>query len=295
MVRRKKEEEHENLERWLLTYADLITLLLAFFIVMYSMSKIDAKKFGAMASAFQSVLRGGASVLKGDAVVLPNDDLGAGPLKVGDLKLLQAEVKRVADELMKRMKTKITSEMEDRGLVIHISESAVFQSGKAYLTPEAMKALDVLAETIRDVPNDIRIEGHTDDTPINTPEFPSNWELSTTRATQVARYLIEKLHFSPAKISTAGYAEYRPLFPNDTPENRSRNRRVDMVVLSPQRLLDEPYSHQDGADGKALVGKMQRDSTAELETFAPSVEQAQRRIQERIPNSVEKFSTYDWN
>lgn len=294
MARKKHEEEHENLERWLLTYADLITLLLAFFIIMYSMSKIDAKKFGAMAAAFQGVLRGGASMLKGDALVTPNDDLGAGPLKVGDLKLLEAEVQRVTDEL--RQKTKINTEVGERGLVIHITESALFQPGQAYLTPAAMKALDVLAKVIRDVPNDIRIEGHTDNAPIHTTEFPSNWELSTTRATQVARYLIEKRDFSPAKISAVGYAEYRPIFPNDTPENRAKNRRVDIIILSPKKLLDEPYSYQDVTTRKKLVKQVEAGALPEEEkTDTLAVQESQGITEERVPTIMEKFSTYDRN
>jgi chemotaxis protein MotB len=295
MARKKHEEEHENLERWLLTYADLITLLLAFFIIMYSMSKIDAKKFGAMAAAFQSVLRGGASVLKGDAIVMPNDDLGAGPLQVGDLKLLEAEIKRVTNEL--KQKTKISTEVGERGLIIHITESALFQPGKAYLTPGAMKALDVLAEVIRNVPNDIRIEGHSDDTPIHTAEFPSNWELSTARATQVVRYLIEKHNFSPVKISAMGYAEYRPLFPNDTPENRAKNRRVDIIILSPKKLLDEPYSYQDVMTRKKLIRQLEAEKFADEEKKNDSlaVKEVQTKVQERIPTKMEKFSTYDWN
>ena len=293
MIRRKKEEEHENLERWLLTYADLITLLLAFFIVMYSMSKVDAKKFGRMAAAFQSVLKGGASVLKGDSVVLPNDDFGAGPLRVGDLKLVQARVKRVADEL--REASKITTEMEDRGLVIHITENALFQSGKAYLTPNAMKTLDGLAEVIRDVPNDIRVEGHTDNSPINTPEFPSNWELSTARATQVIKYLIEKHNLSPAKISAMGYAEYRPIFPNDSPESRAKNRRVDVIILSPKNVLEEPYSYQDSQARQTLQRQVVAQETFKEKEINAIPGTSKARKEERIPMNMEKFSTYDWN
>ena len=293
MIRRKKEEEHENLERWLLTYADLITLLLAFFIVMYSMSKVDAKKFGMMAAAFQSVLKGGASVLKGDAIILPNDDLGAGPLRVGDLKLLQARVKRVTDEL--RESGKITAEMEGRGLVIHMTENALFQPGKAYLTPTAMKTLDGLAEVIRDVPNDIRVEGHTDNSPINTPEFPSNWELSTARATQVVKYLVEKHALSPAKVSAMGYAEYRPMFPNDSPENRAKNRRVDIIILSPKDLLEEPYSYQDSQARQTLQRQVAVQETIK-EKGANTIPETSKTVkEERIPMNMEKFSTYDWD
>jgi chemotaxis protein MotB len=234
----KHEGEHENLERWLLTYADLITLLLAFFIVMYSMSKVDAKKFGAMAQALQSILHGkGTSMLNGEASLV-GADKGGGPMKVGDMRLLQIKVNNAAREM--GLEDKVSAEITERGLVIRISESAFFDPGKIDLKPEAVRFLDILSKPLIEIPNHVRIEGHTDNLPIRTERFPSNWELSVHRATVCVRYLIENHSFPPDRISALGYGEYRPIADNNTIEGRAKNRRVDIVVLTWENRLNEP-------------------------------------------------------
>ncbi|NOY87909.1 MAG: OmpA family protein, partial [FCB group bacterium] len=204
--RRRRNEDQENLERWLLTYSDLITLLLAFFIVMYSMSRIDAKRFGKMAEALNGVLKGGTSILEQKE---DNQSVkGHGLLKLGNLKMIQKQI----NERFKNvgLDNKVQTEITERGLVIHIMESALFKEGSAKLEPKAMRILDIVYERIANLPNHIRIEGHTDNRPIHTKLFPSNWELSTARATAVVRYFIDNYKMSPDKISALGYGEYRP-------------------------------------------------------------------------------------
>ena len=237
MSRRKKIEDHENLDRWLLTYADLITLLLAFFIVMYSMSQIDRKKFGKMTEALNTVLRGGQSVLR---YQLDPARTGHGLLKLGNLRMVQQRVEERFKQLGKQeeLQTKIT----ERGLVIHIVESALFDEGSASLKPKALEVLDEIADEISGRPNHIRVEGHTDDRPIVTPVYPSNWELSSARATAVVRYYTENHQIPPGRISALGYGEYRPVLPNNSVENRARNRRVDVVILTMDLTLTEPTS-----------------------------------------------------
>ena len=238
MARRRKSDEHENLERWLLTYADLITLLLAFFIVMYSMSKVDAKRFGRMQEALAGVLKGGTvAIKKGDQMgALP----GKGVLEVGHLKSLgekvQESVQKLGDNKL------ISTEMTERGLVIHIMESALFREGSADLEPKAVATLDLVAKEIGDIPNHVRIEGHTDNKPINTARFPSNWELSSARATEVVKYLVNSHGVKPDRISALGYGEYRPLVANNGDEGRAKNRRVDIVVLTMEMTVTEPTS-----------------------------------------------------
>jgi chemotaxis protein MotB len=238
MARKRKADEHENLERWLLTYADLITLLLAFFIVMYSMSKVDSKKFGKMKEALSGALRGGTTAIKkGDQIgALP----GSGVLNVGGLKTLGENIEKGA-ELISEEKL-ISTEVSERGLIIHIMESALFRSGSAELEPKAMAILDLVAQQIKELPNHIRVEGHTDNRPINTPKYPSNWELSSDRATQVLRYLTDSRILDPKKISALGFGEFRPMASNDTDENRANNRRVDIVVLTEEMSGAEPSS-----------------------------------------------------
>ncbi len=224
--RRRRADSHSNHERWLLTYADLITLLLAFFIVMYSMSRLDAKKFGRMADAFNGVLRGGQAVLQPASV----DAQGAGLLDLGELKSLGQQIhdKVVTEELQDKIETL----QDERGLVIRVLESAAYDPGSADLKPQMHSILNVLAGELRSMDNHLRVEGHTDDRPINTLRFPSNWELSTSRATGVVRYLVEELKLDPSRVSALGYGEFRPITGNDTPEGRAQNRRVDLIVLA---------------------------------------------------------------
>lgn len=235
---RRRVEDDENLERWLLTYSDLITLLLAFFVVMYSMSQIDAKRFGQMAKALHGVLKGGESVLNYDEAQ-PSTD-GHGLLKLGNLRMLQARV----EERFKGIDRldDVSSEITERGLVIHIVDRALFDEGEADLEPQAVEVLNLINDEVSKMPNHVRIEGHTDDRQIKTIRFPSNWELSAARATEVVRYFVNEHEFPADRISALGYGEFRPVRPNNSIENRAMNRRVDIVILTMELSLKEPTS-----------------------------------------------------
>jgi len=241
--RRKKITGQEDTGRWLLTYADLITLLLAFFIVMYSMSQIDNKRFGEVSDALNSVLRGGESVLKYNIEPIKN---GHGLLKLGNLRMVRQRIEERFKQLGKR--EELQTEITERGLVIHILESALFDEGSATLKPRALVVLDLIAEQLVGRPNHIRVEGHTDDRPIQTALHPSNWELSSDRATAVVRYYAQNHPIPPDRISALGYGEYRPVVPNTSPENRARNRRVDVVLLTMELTLTEPTSQMYYSD-----------------------------------------------
>lgn len=239
MTRRMRRDDKKNLDRWLLTYADLITLLLAFFVVMYSLSKVDAKKFGKMQEALSGILNGGpAAISEGDKVI-PMPDSGDA-LNFIKLQSLGEAIKEGAKQMEKDKL--INTEVAERGLVIHIMEQALFRSGSAELGPEARVVLDLMAQKLSDMPNHIRIEGHTDNHPINTARYPSNWELSSDRSTQVLRYMTEAHQFDPKKMSALGFGEFRPIADNDTDENRAKNRRVDIVVLTEEMSGAEPSS-----------------------------------------------------
>ena len=240
--RKKSNDDQENQERWLLTYADMITLLLALFIVMYSMSQIDAKRFGKMAEALNGILKGGHSILdKGSEEQFKT---GHGVLKLGDLRMIQREVEEQTE--VKGRSEEVLTEITERGLVVHIVESAVFRPGSADLQPAAAELMDLVYETIKDSPNHIRIEGHTDDAPINSGLYPSNWELSAARATEVVRYFVNNYEIDEGRISALGYGEYRPIRPNNSIENRALNRRVDIVVLTRELSQTEPSSQLYG-------------------------------------------------
>ena len=243
---RKKIESSDNNERWLLTYADLITLLLAFFIVMYSMSRIDAKQFGKMSEALNGILKGGKSIIdKGQAEQIK----GQGILKLGDLNVIQKQLAKRFEMLGKN--EEVQTEITERGLVVHIMESALFEEGSADLMNRTTEILDIIYNGIKGRPNHVRIEGHTDDRTIQSVVYPSNWELSTARATSVVRYFIENYDITADKLSALGYSEFRPIKPNNTIENRAKNRRVDVVILTMDLSLKEPSSQlYDFADNR---------------------------------------------
>lgn len=209
--------------RWLLTYADLITLLMVFFVMMYAMSKVDAGKFDAVAGALRAILGGNA--------IIETKGL-AGPGGMLEGKALEAMGEEVAGGLAGLAeKGKIRVFDSERGIVISLQGSVLYASGDAQVRPEARQILDVIAGAIRDINNHIAVEGYTDDVPINTPNFPSNWELSTRRASNVVRYLVEEKGIAADRFAAVGYGEFRPIYPNDSEFNRAKNRRVDIVVL----------------------------------------------------------------
>ncbi|MHB8110157.1 MAG: OmpA/MotB family protein [Syntrophorhabdaceae bacterium] len=228
MRRKKKPEEHDNLERWLITYADLITLLLAFFIMMYTFSKHDSQKYREVTGHLKSIFTGGSSV------AAPGSKPGADPFDVSLRTSGSAE--DVKEKLERQIKmssgneSRISVISDERGIVIRVLDEAFFDLGKADLKPGAKKTLGSIAPVLSAIGNPVRVEGHTDTVPIATSEFRSNWELSVRRATEVVRYLIENHEMAPRRISAVGYAEYHPLVPNDTAENRSRNRRIEIII-----------------------------------------------------------------
>jgi chemotaxis protein MotB len=256
MARKKKAEEHENLERWLVSYADFITLLFAFFVTMYASSRVDENKMG---SAVESLQRALGAVI---AVPVPSRQAGvfhdfSNPVQVTIVPISAPHGKEV-EKLAKELKQKIEGPqgkggkkagaqayqvsflLQERGLVIRVSDQFFFHTGEAAIRPEVQPFLKALGQTLQGLDNPIRIEGHTDNVPINTAQFPSNWELSTTRATTIIRYFLNNFQFDPQKLSAAGYGEHRPVAANDTPEGRDQNRRVDVVILNSQEKKNEP-------------------------------------------------------
>ena len=230
--RKKSEEERENLERWLLTYADLITLLLAFFIMLYVFSKQDTKKYDAMTMQLKAIFSGGSRIIDEGGRTGSQDieSFSQGTSSIEIRRELERQIKGMART--EGLEDNISIITDERGIVIRIMDKAFYDTGKADLKENARQTLDNIAPVIKDLPNDIRIEGHTDNVPISTYEFKSNWELSVRRATEVVRYLIEKGDISPKRISAAGYAEYRPVSENDTEANRALNRRIEIIVLN---------------------------------------------------------------
>jgi chemotaxis protein MotB len=208
--RRKKEEEHENIERWLISYADFITLMFTFFAALYALSTTDTKKM----EKFSGSLRQAFKVVEQPVTFYEERTRAV----VEDLKKLTADASGMS------VKTDL------RGIVVTFSDTALFNSGSAEVRQEAVGALDKLAKIINTTTGKITIEGHTDNVPLSGGgKFASNWELSTARAAGMLHYLVSK-GSDPNRFSVAGYAEYRPVADNETDEGRAKNRRVEMII-----------------------------------------------------------------
>lgn len=217
-------------DRWLLSYADLVTLLLALFTTLYAASTLDASKAGPISSSIREAFAvpphppaPGAA----PAVVPPVTVVAGQPEAPGeDLQV------RLAEELAQAIAAdRISMHRDERGLVLSLPEEAAFPVAKAEVSAEARQLIDRIAAAVADKPNAIRIEGHTDDVPISTSRYGSNWELSTARASAVVQYLVTTVGLAPERLSAAGYGEFHPRVPNDSPENRASNRRIDIVIL----------------------------------------------------------------
>jgi chemotaxis protein MotB len=228
--------EKENHERWVISYADLVTLLLGFFIILYATSKVDADKFKLFAfglnEAFNVPTRAGTSgspILDGGRGLLP------GPINSGsferDLLLIQQAISERAQAA--GVAGQIVVTRQDDTIVIRLPNQLLFPSASADIRPEAVRLLDVAGGVIADLPHQVRVEGHTDNVPVGIDRYPTNWELSSARATAVLRHLTESTGVAPGRAFAAGFGQYRPVASNDTPEGRALNRRADIVLLYP--------------------------------------------------------------
>jgi chemotaxis protein MotB len=239
-VKRRKhteEAEPENSERWLLTYADLITLLLGLFVILYAMSKIDTEKYSQVVAALGGVF---GSPESSSMKLQVMDLVKPLPEYVRERARIEAEIRKGLGLNAKSLPITITQ--DERGVTVHLQEQFLFGSGSADLKATSLETLDQLAELLKKMPNDVRVEGHTDNVPIATAAFPSNWHLSVGRALNVGYYLIEKHGMKAEKVSVVGYSEYRPLLPNSSEENRARNRRVDIVIVAESSMKGEGHA-----------------------------------------------------
>ena len=243
MALKKKHPEHINHERWLVSYADFITLLFAFFVVMFAVSQVDSKKVGRFSESFERALESNAFNSKGKGLLPserpqrkspPQKDNKVAPVKSG---VLPGEKQQIRVNLQKRAQmAKVLnglSILEIHGeLVLRLPERLMFAVGDAQISEDGRMALGLIADEVASRHIRLRVEGHTDNAPIRTARFPSNWELSTTRATSVVAFLVDTKKIDPARLSAAGYGQYHPVAENDSTEGRAMNRRVDIVVVA---------------------------------------------------------------
>jgi chemotaxis protein MotB len=252
MAKRKYAEEHENLDRWLVSYADFITLLFAFFVVMYSVSKVDTKKLVDTASAVKWALHfkgtGGVSEMPIFETV-SGGEAGLGAIQGIVRPELRQQLDRIKLHIEQRLSPYLSQyraqkivqlEITGRSLVVRLAASHFFDPSFAALRPEALPVLDAVASELADLHRPIRVEGHTDNTPIHSSSFRDNWELSSVRAARIVAYLQDAHGIDPTLLSAAGYAATKPVASNDTPEGREQNRRLELVVeVSPGGSLIE--------------------------------------------------------
>lgn len=236
MSKRKKHKPHEEEggEAWLLPYSDLMTLLLAVFIVLFAVSQVDVEKANQMSDEFSDQMMTeaySASRMSQQENTQPQpENAGSGESELQQMEELKAELD--AKLQSKHMETSVKTSIDNRGLVISLSNAILFEPGSAEIKKENEGALLEIADMITVMDNIIRIEGHTDNVPMNSELYPSNWDLSTARAVNVVRLFTSMSNASPEKLIAVGYGEYRPIADNSTEEGRAKNRRIDIIVLS---------------------------------------------------------------
>lgn len=237
MARKKKVRPSDSTTTWLDTYADTITLLMTFFVLLYSMSTIDSQKLQEVSQALNQVLTGKSA----DSILEYNLYDGEVPLVGGETKVDskvkanqgQQTYEEVKDFVEKNDLSSIVAIIEDeRGVILQLKDNILFETGKANLKQDSLPVLDKISMLISTLPNSIIIEGHTDNIPIKTVEFPNNFYLSTDRANSVVTYFIESKKQSPNKFTASGSGETKPLVPNTSDVSRAQNRRVNILVVA---------------------------------------------------------------
>ena len=236
MARQKKQQPPPpGAPLWLATYGDMVTLILTFFILLFSFSSIDVQKFEKMIQSFKGalgIMPGGTTVQRN-----PGSFGGLTGKDAGESKKSTTSVEEVAKNLKNYLKSQgldkgVEVRIDQKGVTISFSEHVLFDSGSAEMKPEGKRVLTKVAEFIREAVPALSVEGHTDSIPLRGGIYRDNWGLSASRAASVATYLQDRAGFDPQKLQAVGYASTRPIVPNDTPEHMALNRRVDLVILS---------------------------------------------------------------
>lgn len=293
MARRKKHEEHENHERWLVSYADFITLLFAFFVVMYSISSVNEGKYRVLSETLNAVFseparsknpiqigeisrgQGEESPQPGEPpepsyqIELPEIPLRPPPADADDVKTINDLSQQLTSALSELIESEdVIIKKGDDWLELEIKSRVLFQSGEARLERAAVPIIGEVADILQSSANPIQVEGFTDNKPINTPRFPSNWELSAARAASVV-HLLDRYGIQPDRMSAIGYGEYKPVADNSTEEGRQKNRRVVLVVLGrdgSRRNLDifDPDAGASLAPETTEAGGQSTDNPAQI-------------------------------
>lgn len=233
-MRKKKSRKSSGAPAWMVTFSDLMTLLLTFFVLLYSISNVDQNKFTDVANGLRDVLTNSSNSVidlgENAEIDVPEDELEEIDEITEEEKMqqLKAMIDQYVDEQGLADSVEVT--LNEIGVQIDIKDKLLFEAGKADLKDEVFGILNKIGQKFNELPNEIMVEGHTDNVPVNTLQFDSNWELSASRAINVVRYLAEKQGVDPRRMKAVGYGEYNPKVPNTSVENRQLNRRVNIVV-----------------------------------------------------------------
>ncbi|MEI7845165.1 MAG: OmpA family protein [Chloroflexota bacterium] len=237
---KKHAEEHEGHdERWLVSYADFITLLMVLFVILYSQGNINVEKYKRLAESMRTAFAGGGAADVVDKQINQAggaaEDGTAKPIVVPGIPEGPTQSEEVAGQLTnllskQNLGSEVSVQTNIEGVLISLSEHLVFRDGTADLPAEATQVLDTIVEMLRPIDNKIRLVGHTDNVPSSNPQYPTNWELSLARATAVAKYLMNA-GIAPDRFIISGQGEYAPVFPNDTPEHKALNARVEIIII----------------------------------------------------------------
>ena len=262
MARKRRHPEHENHERWLVSYADFMTLLFAFFVVMFATSQTDKARAQQVSDSVKEALdKGGVAAAVHEILGGTVDEKGKGNAQMkgaGGSEPQNLKPQAAIAELLPSMQYlskslegeihqgKIEMHLEPRGLVVSLRQATFFPSGADTVDPNTYSSVEKIAQIIHDLPNSVRLEGHTDAVPIHTARFRSNWELSAARAIAMMELFSGRFEIPPQRMAIAGYADTAPLDSNDTPEGRAHNRRVDIVIVNQRVLVNEPPGSGSG-------------------------------------------------
>lgn len=225
-------EEHVD-ETWLIPYADMLTLLLALFIVMFAISKVDSEKFEQMSHDFEVIFSGGSGALENGVIIVPQEHAPEGAVNEGTVeanKMIEIKKQLEKEAEMAGYSDKVIVALNREGLEVSIQDILLFKSGEARVVDDVAPLLVKLSAMLKDLDNDIKIAGHTDDKPIISGKFKSNWELSAMRAVNVMNHMVEEGGMPPEKFSILAYGEYKPKYDNSTEEGRAKNRRVEIII-----------------------------------------------------------------
>lgn len=239
---RKKPEKKAISQEWLTTYSDMMTLILCFFVLLYSFSLLDTDKFRQLAQSMAIALGGNSQVITngGNVGPVPIDENPGEESNYEGEGLMGLEAQKIYEEVSSYidengLNAKVTIKRETRGVLIELQDNILFDSGEAKLKEDSIPLLKKIAGLLKQFSNEVIVEGHTDNLPINKGYYQSNWELSTDRANKVVRYFIEKEGLDGKRFQAVGLGEFRPIESNDTPQGRQKNRRVNILLVTTQK------------------------------------------------------------